>query len=249
MNDIMKVDVNNVMTMSSREVAELCEKRHDNVMVDVEKLLNYYKELYTPEKAGVLISLSDYVASNGKSNKQYLLSKDAVLDLVTGYSLPHRHAVNQRWQELEAQQRPQFQLPDFTNPAEAAIAWAEQWKKRELAEQSVMRLEEKIEKDKPKLEVYEAIVEADSGIRITEFARVLSDKHSIGRNKLYSTLRDWKILDRNNVPYQRCIEAGWMYVVERPWKNEEMSGINFQVFITGKGQGYIVNRLQKENVV
>lgn len=150
---------------------------------------------------------------------------------------------------VNARKQPQFQLPDFTNPAEAAIAWADQWKKRELAEQSVLRLEEKINQDAPKLEVYEAIAEADSGIRITEFARVLSDKNSIGRNKLYSTLREWKILDRNNVPYQRCIEAEWFYVVERPWKNGELSGINFQVFITGKGQKYIINRLKKENVI
>ena len=90
-----------VATMSSREIAELCEKQHKNVVVDVEKLFDFYNEMYTAEKSAVLIKESSYVASNGKSNKQYLLNKDAVIDLITGYSLPHRHAVNQRWQELE----------------------------------------------------------------------------------------------------------------------------------------------------
>lgn len=245
----MKIDVNNVMTMSSREVAELCEKRHDNVMVDVEKLLNYYKELYTPEKAGVLISLSDYVASNGKSNKQYLLSKDAVLDLITGYSLPHRHAVNQRWQELEQKQQCQFQLPDFTNPAEAAIAWADQWKRRELAEQSVLRLEQKIDEDTPKVLLADALLESNGGIRIGDFAKASHDTYGLGRNKMYKKLREWKLLDNRNIPYQTCLNSEWMYTVERPFSAEDYSGINIQVWVTPKGQKYIINRLQKENVV
>lgn len=105
----MKIDIDknialksfDSLTMTSKEVAELCDKQHRNVLVDVEKLLDYYKEIYTAEKSALLISLSNYVASNGKSNKQYVLSKDAVLDLITGYSLPHRHAVNQRWLQLE----------------------------------------------------------------------------------------------------------------------------------------------------
>lgn len=97
-------------TMTSREIAELCEKRHDHVMVDVEKLFDFYKETYSPEKSGQLIHLDSYKDNSGKSNKQYLLNKDAVIDLITGYSLPHRHAVNQRWQELEAAQLPKNRI-------------------------------------------------------------------------------------------------------------------------------------------
>lgn len=108
-----------VATMSSLEIAELCEKRHDHVIVDVEKLFDFYKEVYTPEKSGVLIKRGNYVASNGKSNKQYLLNKDAVIDLITGYSLPHRHAVNQRWQELEAKQ------VEMLSPAEFLLRQAQ----------------------------------------------------------------------------------------------------------------------------
>lgn len=108
-----------VATMSSLEIAELCEKRHDHVIVDVEKLFDFYKEVYTPEKSGVLIKRGSYVASNGKSNKQYLLNKDAVIDLITGYSLPHRHAVNQRWQELEAKQ------VEMLSPAEFLLRQAQ----------------------------------------------------------------------------------------------------------------------------
>ena len=98
------------LTMSSRDIAELTGKQHKHVLEDVRKLADYYVEIYSAEKAVEFIKSSTYVDSTGRTLRCYLLSKDASLDLVTGYSLPHRHAVNQRWMELEAQQ-PQFQLP------------------------------------------------------------------------------------------------------------------------------------------
>jgi phage regulator Rha-like protein len=90
--------------MSSLQIAELCAKQHKNVLVDCEALKEFYGKKYesnTPEISGVLIKSSTYKASNGKSNKCFLLSRDAVLDLITGYSIEHRHAINQAWLEYE----------------------------------------------------------------------------------------------------------------------------------------------------
>lgn len=100
-------------TMSSREIAELTGKRHDNVMMDCRKLRDFYSETYSPEKSGEHFKHGAYVDSTGRTLPCFNLSKDAALDLVTGYSLPHRHAVNQRWQELESKQRQvhTFQIP------------------------------------------------------------------------------------------------------------------------------------------
>ena len=92
-----------VLTMTSREIAELTGKRHDNVMVDCRKLVEFYAETYSPEKSGEFVKSSTYNDSTGRALPCYKLNKMASLDLVTGYSLPHRHAVNKRWQELEAQ--------------------------------------------------------------------------------------------------------------------------------------------------
>lgn len=90
-----------VLTMTSREIAELTGKRHDNVMDDCRKLAAFYAETYSPEKSGELVKSTTYKDSIGRTLPCFELNKDASLDLVTGYSLPHRHAVNQRWQELE----------------------------------------------------------------------------------------------------------------------------------------------------
>ena len=122
-----------VLTMTSREIAELCEKRHDNVMADCRKLADFYAQTYSPEKSGEFVKSATYTDSTGRGLPCFELNKQACLDLVTGYSLPHRHAVNRRWQELEAAQHKA--IPDFTNPAAAARAWALEYEAKEQAEE------------------------------------------------------------------------------------------------------------------
>jgi hypothetical protein len=90
--------------MSSRQIAELCSKRHDNVLADCEALKEFYGKKYenrSPEISGELMKSTTYKDKSGKSNKCFLLSRDAVLDLITGYSIEHRHTINQAWLEYE----------------------------------------------------------------------------------------------------------------------------------------------------
>jgi len=90
--------------MSSKEIAKLTGKEHKNVLTDVEKLISFYTGTYSAEKAADLVKSGTYKDTQNREYRCFHLSKDAALDLVTGYSLPHRHAVNQRWMELEAKQ-------------------------------------------------------------------------------------------------------------------------------------------------
>ena len=41
-----------VLTMTSREIAELTGKRHDNVMADCRTLAAFYAQTHSPEKSG-----------------------------------------------------------------------------------------------------------------------------------------------------------------------------------------------------
>ena len=117
-------------TMTSLEIAALTGKGHRNVLADCRVLAEFYAETYCAEKSAQWITGTKYKDSTGRSLPCFALSKQASLDLVTGYSLAHRHAVNKRWQELEtklaelqrseqerirARQRARLECPELTD--------------------------------------------------------------------------------------------------------------------------------------
>jgi prophage antirepressor-like protein len=86
------------LTMSSREIAELTGKHHHHVCRDIRNML---KDLgLTETKFG-----SSYRDASGKSNIEYHLPKDLTFTLVSGYSVPLRHKIVTRWQSLEQAER------------------------------------------------------------------------------------------------------------------------------------------------
>ena len=73
---------NGVAVVSSRVVAQDFGKRHDNVIRDIEAISS---EMSTPQNRGLFIE-SKYKASNGKMNKEYLLTRDGFSLLVMGFN-------------------------------------------------------------------------------------------------------------------------------------------------------------------
>lgn len=117
-------------TMSSREIAELTGKRHDNVLADVRGML---AEL----KIDVLTFQGIYLDSMNRQKIEYLLDREHTDCLLTGYSAAMRMAVIKRWRELEGGGRVIATLPDFSNPAAAARAWAEQFELQQATSQAL----------------------------------------------------------------------------------------------------------------
>ena len=113
----MQLSIVSTQTMSSREIAELTGKQHKDVLYDTRKML---------EDLGIDSAdfSAQYKDSTGRSLPCFNLDKELTLTLVAGYNVKLRLAIIKRWQELEAQQKPSFSLPNFMNPAEAARAWA-----------------------------------------------------------------------------------------------------------------------------
>lgn len=76
MNNLVKVERNQKygFVVSSRNVSVVVKRRHDTVLRDIEKILTKS----TPQICGLFIK-SEYIASNGKKNKEYLLLKDGVI--------------------------------------------------------------------------------------------------------------------------------------------------------------------------
>ena len=105
--------------MSSREIAELTGKRHDNVVRDIDKLNKSY------ENGGFLkVEEGYYTLSNtgNQQHREYRLTKMQTLDLMTGYNLDLRIKINRRWEELEKQNsRPLTQAELILVQAQALV--------------------------------------------------------------------------------------------------------------------------------
>ncbi|WP_265500407.1 Rha family transcriptional regulator [Paracoccus beibuensis] len=107
--------------MSSREIAKLCEKRHDNVMSDISKMLADIG-LHAPDFSGT------YKTERGNTYDCFNLAEYLVLTLVSGYRTDRRYRIIKDLERLRKEKSSGgFALPDFTDPGAAARAWAEQF--------------------------------------------------------------------------------------------------------------------------
>ena len=122
------VQSNQSITMTSREIAELIGKQHSNIKISAERLA----------ESGVIGTLATQeFTHNGNSYTEYLLCKRDSLVLVAQNSPEFTAKIVDRWQELEAKAQSNIiAMPNFSNPADAARAWAEQYEARQLAEQT-----------------------------------------------------------------------------------------------------------------
>ncbi|OPB31429.1 Rha family transcriptional regulator [Bartonella sp. AR 15-3] len=90
------VNTQTALTMSSREIAELCDKRHDNIVRDI-------RQICTDLKIEVSKFQGNYKDSTGRKLVCYNLPKRECLILVSGYSTILRAKIIDRWIELERQ--------------------------------------------------------------------------------------------------------------------------------------------------
>lgn len=88
------------VTMSSREIAELTGKRHDNVIRDIREMLEALKN----DASDLRQQFFEHKDSRGRTSR-YDLDRELTETLITGYSIPLRHRVIKRLHELEGKLR------------------------------------------------------------------------------------------------------------------------------------------------
>nr|WP_317199779.1 Rha family transcriptional regulator [uncultured Psychrobacter sp.] len=174
----------NNKTMSSREIAQLCNKRHDHVKRDIEVMLNQI-ELDIPKFGRI------YSDSMNRQQTEYLLDKDLTITLVAGYNAQLRYRIVKRWQELEAQ----VSTPAIPQSyAEALQLAANQARQLELA--------------KPKVVHYDNVVERKGLLNATQVAQKVR-LSAVAMNKVLDELGVYnKAVKRSRVFQQWFIDKG-----------------------------------------
>ena len=70
----------------------------------------------------------------------------------------------------------------------------------------------KIAEDAPKVDFYDRVTESLDCIDIGQCAKILNVKN-IGRNKLFEILRQKKVLNERNQPYQKYVDCGYFRII------------------------------------
>ncbi|SDY19866.1 Rha family transcriptional regulator [Acinetobacter kyonggiensis] len=104
------------LTMSTRDIAELTGKDHKHILRDC---LTMFEELGL-DPMGYAQNWTH--PQNGQTYIEYLLPKDLVETLITGYSIKLRYQVIQRLHELENILKPKLMLPEDLPSALRALA-------------------------------------------------------------------------------------------------------------------------------
>ncbi|MCX2694296.1 phage antirepressor KilAC domain-containing protein [Pseudomonas sp. DCB_CB] len=184
------------VTMSSSEIAELTGKLHKNVIRDIRDMLDALKD-----DGSDLSHVREEKDSRGYTSEFYL-DRELTETLLTGYSVPLRRKVIHRLHELEQHASPRViaTLPDFSNPAAAARAWAEQYEQRQIAQQALAIAA-------PKVEFVDRYVEASGLKGFRQTAKLLKANEA----RFREFLLDKKIMYRMGgewQAYQQHIDAG-----------------------------------------
>ena len=118
-------------TMSSLQIAEISGKHHKDVMRAIRKMEPAWEKI-----CGRKFALTSQIVDmpNGGTRKEscYILNKTECLFIATKFNDEARAKLVLRWEELERKNtKNEISLPDFSNPAEAARAWAAEYEQKQ----------------------------------------------------------------------------------------------------------------------
>ena len=226
----------NNLTMSSIEIAGLLESRHDAVKRSIDRLVQKNVIVQPPSVA------EQTVDSFGRkrSNQVYVFSgekgrRDSIV-IVAQLCPEFTARLVDRWQELEAkEQKNQIVLPNFTDPIEAATAWIEQYKEKQVALQL-------LEVAKPKVSHYDNYVESSSLKTVTNAAKEMK----LTSNVLWDWLRKEGHAFKNekkNIWTKGFIEKGYGEMKQFTRKDNGYSGT--QPYLTSTGDLFIKQNFTK----
>lgn len=223
---------NAAATMTSREIADLCEKRHADVMRDC-------RTMFDALEIGESSFASTYIDSQNKERPEYRLPRDLTMTLVTGYSIPLRKKVIDRLDDLE--RRSANPVAALNDPAKLRHLLLENVEK-------VLALQAEVQELTPLAASYEFLTRTDGTMCITDAAKALDMRPK----DLFAWLQGHKWIYRRAgnghwVGYQDRIQSGLLdHRVEEVTRADGSTKITEQVRVTAKGMAKLGEQVKRE---
>ncbi len=214
-----------VLTMSSREIADLVESRHDSVKRTIERLQDKGLIQLTP-----MVEVKNHL---GQVVTEYQLIKRDTYVVVAQLSPEFTARLVDRWQELENQQNPTALLPQNYLQALEQLVASEKEKQALALENKAM---------KPKADFVDLYVDIGTTKSLRETAKILN----MPEKAMIAALERDKALYRqagNLIPYSDKQSRG-LFTVKTGTAEH---GHNFtQTRVTSKGIQWIAQRYASE---
>ena len=188
----------------------------------------------------------------GGIQEMTVINESAFYSLVLGSKLPNAKKFK-KWVTSEVlpsiRKHGMYATDELLDNPDLLIQIATKLKEeRELNKRLQEENEEKnklIEKQKPKAEFYDEIIDSTTVIGMKEVADILKVK-GYGRNNLFKFLREKGILNRKNEPYRKYIEQGLFEIKESKYIVDNEVKIKPTTYVTQKGLDYIRKILNKK---
>lgn len=257
MNNLTIIKQNNQFLVESREVAELIEKKHDNLLRDIRGYKRIIEDSSNLKSKDFFIE-SAYINTQNKIQPCYLLTKkgcDMVANKMTGekgiiFTAIYVTKFEEIEQELKQQLKCSYMIDD---PIERAQCWIKEQKENQL---KIQEKDKVIQLQQPKVLFADAVLGSENSILVGELAKILKQNGvNTGQNRLFDWLRDNGYLIKRkgedyNIPTQKSMNLGIMEVKKRVINNPDGSTkVTRTVKITGKGQVYFINKLKSDNKI
>ena len=236
----IKIDIlDDRFVVDSRSVACNFQKRHDNVLRDIE---NIKKDVLNFEEMFIESSMPD---SYGRQQKMYLMNRDGFSLLAMGFN--GKEALSWKLKYIEAFNKMEkaWNTPEQIMARALKMADAEM-EKLKSDNQYLIADNERM---KPKEIFADAVSTSHTSILIGDLAKILKQNGvETGQKRLFNWMRENGYLIKRqgadrNMPTQKSMELGLFEVKESTVNNPDGSvRINKTTKVTGKGQQYFINK-------
>lgn len=240
-NSLVQVSAKGNDIVDARELHNALESKRD--------FSNWFKY---KKKQARLVENVDYAllnkfgeqkGSGGSNKKDYALTMDAAKSIAMLEGTERGDAIRRFFIERDKQ----LTLVSSKTPIKALSDSEMMAKAFLIATNTIARIEAEnksqilqLEVAQPKVEFHDSIVGSTGNIDVSEFAKMHKEVLRFGRNKMFKTLREHKILMASNLPYQKYMDKKYFEVTEVV-KNEK----NFtKTLITPAGQSWLFNLLK-----
>ena len=258
MSDLVKFAFEK-QTMSSLEIAELTGKPHNDVLKAIRAMEPAWEKVN-----GGNFSRVEYKDAKGEMRPCYELTKTECLYVATKFNDEARAKLVIRWEELEKKARKgMIALPNFTDPAEAAMAWAKEYREKKvlaIENQSLQKEIVRLEQDNSNLAAevqvlsddknyLDLIMRSRSLMTVTQIAQ----DYGMSAKAMNQILANMGIQYKNNgqwILYSKYKDGG--YVSSRSidiTRSNGMPDTVMQTEWTQAGRRFLYEELKKQGII